>query len=237
MSKTKKSYWRRAVRLIVFMLMIYLVLAYLLVPACWKRHHSRHPALDDLPRITRTASQIPGDPLNLALIGTEADVLEAMLVSGWHPADPLTLRSSLRIARTTVLRQAYDTAPVSHLYLWGRAEDLAFQQPVGGDPRKRHHVRFWRSGQVDVQDRPLWAGAATYDERVGFSRTTGQITHFISEDVDAERDYLLSELQRAGALTDTLILEGYHQKRTGKNGGGNPWRTDGDVKVGVLIGR
>jgi hypothetical protein len=36
--------------------------------------------------------------------------------------------------------------------------------------------------------RPIWVGSAVFDERVGLSRTTGQITHVTAPDVDAERD-------------------------------------------------
>ena len=66
-----------------------------------------------------------------------------MLAAKWYPADRLTWRSCLRIADASVLRRAYADAPVSNLYLFGE-EDLAFEQPVGRDPRQRHHVRFWR---------------------------------------------------------------------------------------------
>lgn len=235
MGDTKQSRWKRAAWLIALVLVLWATSAYLVMPALWRRSTSRHPALDELPKITHTANGIPGDPLNLALIGTEAGLHNSLLDAGWRAADPLTWRTSLKIARTTVLRQSYDDAPVSHLYLWGRQEDSAFEKPVGHDPRKRHHVRFWRSERVDAEGRPLWAGAATYDERVGLSHTTGQITHHIAPDVDAERDQLMGDLQKAGGLADVLILEGYHETRTGKNGGGDPWRTNGDVKVGVLV--
>ena len=42
-----------------------------------------------------------------------------MLAAGWLPADPITLRSSLRIAAGTVLRRSYDTAPMSNLFVSG----------------------------------------------------------------------------------------------------------------------
>jgi hypothetical protein len=235
MGDIKQSRWKWAAWLVAIVLVLWVAAAYLLMPALWRRYANRHPALEDLPTITHTANGIPGDPLNLALVGTEADLHNSLLDAGWRPADPLTWRTSLKIARTTVLRQSYDDAPVSHLYVWGRQEDCAFEKPVGHDPRKRHHVRFWRSERVDAEGRPLWAGAATYDERVGLSHTTGQITHHIAPDVDAERDQLMGDLQKAGGLADLFILEGYHETRTGKNGGGDPWRTDGDVKVGVLV--
>ena len=132
--------------------------------------------MEDAPRITHTANGIAGDPLNVGLVGTEEELQVAMLAAKWFPADPITLRSSLRIAAGTVLRRSDDEAPVSNLFLFGRKQDLAFEQPVGDDPRRRHHVRFWRAEKVDEQGRPLWIGAATFDTRVGLSRTTGQIT-------------------------------------------------------------
>jgi hypothetical protein len=89
----------------------------------------------------------------------------------------LTLDSCLEIAEASVLKRPYDDAPVSNLYLFGRKQDLAFEQAVGGDPRHRHHVRFWRTDDVDTDGRPVWVGSAVYDERVGLSRTTGQVTH------------------------------------------------------------
>jgi hypothetical protein len=58
-------------------------------------------------------------------------------------------------------------------------------------------VRFWQSEKLDEQGRPLWAGLATYDERVGRSHTTGQIMHHISGNVDVERDHLPGALNAA----------------------------------------
>ena len=33
---------------------------------------------------------------------------------------------------------------MSPLFLFGRQQDVAYQQEVAGNPAKRHHVRFWR---------------------------------------------------------------------------------------------
>ena len=58
-----------------------------------------------------------GDPVNVALVGAEADVIHAMLKAGWFPADPITFDSSVRIAVDSVFRRPDDEAPVSNLYL------------------------------------------------------------------------------------------------------------------------
>jgi len=191
--------------------------------------------LDEMPGISYTGDDHPGDPINLALIGSEAQVHTIMLAAEWYPADPVTLKSSLEIAAGTVLRRPYDDAPVSPLYLWGHKQDLAFEKPVGDDPRRRHHVRFWKSPQLDDQGRPLWAGSVTYDERVGLSHTTGQITHHIGPDVDAERDLLFADLKKTGDLGEVQVIPDFHKVRSGINGGGDPWHTDGSLDLGVIV--
>src|SRR5262249_8290395 len=96
---------------------------------------------------------------------------------GQSVADPLTLRSCVGMAETAVLKRPYEDAPVSNLYFEGRKEDFAFEQPAGESPRHQHHVRFWRVDRVDADGRPGWVGSAVYDERVGLSHTTGEVTH------------------------------------------------------------
>ena len=204
----------------------------MILPRLWKHHELRHAVFEDSPRVTHTASDIPGDPLNIALVGTEEEVIRAMTAARWDPADPLTFRSSVRIVVDTVLRKPDDKAPVSNLYLFGRKEDLAFEKPVGGSPKERHHVRFWHLDKT-YDDRPAWIGSAAYDIGVELSRTTGQVTHHISANVDAERDLLVADLTKATSA-QIRWLDGFHQELQGRNGGGDPWHTDGRLAIVVL---
>ncbi len=213
---------------------LYVVLAYLLLPVLWKGYLARHPALRNLPFITSTSDGHPGDPLNIGLAGDREELERIMRAAGWLPADPLGVQSDLKIAEATVLDRPYPQAPVSDLFLWGRKEDLAFEQPVGDNPRQRHHVRFWKSEQRDEQGQPLWAGSVTYDKSVGLSHTTGQITHHIDGDLDAERDRLLHQLEQTGQLLEVQYLNDFQQHRTGFNGGGDPWHTDGRLALGRI---
>jgi hypothetical protein len=225
---------RRIIKIVALVILVYLIGAYFIAPALWRFYFYRHPSLDSVPRITEAGDHHPGDPLNVALIGTETEVKKLMVAAKWYPADPLTLKSCLEIAEASVLRRPYEEAPVSSLYLGGRKQDLAFEQPVGNNPRERHHVRFWLTEMVDPDGRPVWVGAAIFDQRVGLNRTTGQITHFIAADIDAERNYLFRDLEQTSRLSETFVVDGFHKVLEGRNGGGHPWHTDGKLHAGVI---
>ena len=193
-----------------------------------------HPALASAPRRTKTRRGHPGDPINVAFVGSDRELHHALARGGWYAADPITLDSSMRIAADVVLRKPYPHAPVSDLFVWERKQDLAFEKPVGNSPKQRHHVRFWRSEAIDEDGEPLWIGAATYDERVEISRTTGGITHRIGAAVDRERNKLLVDTHDAGTLHGYYWVDGFHRELRGTNGGGDPFHTDGRLAVGVL---
>jgi len=230
MTSLRRPTWHR----IALAMGLYLVLAYLLLPAYWKRYYHRHPALADTPRITRTGSDLPSDPLNVALVGSRADVEAAMRAAGWSPAAALGVRADLGIAKSVILDRPDPTAPVSTLFLFGRKEDLAFEQEVGDSARHRNHVRFWQAPQSDESGQPLWLGAATYDAGVGVSHDTGQITHHIGPDIDAERNSLMNDLVKAGWVAERSQVAGIGPTQDGRNGGGDRYFTDGMMDVAVL---
>lgn len=209
---------------------LWLVVSYLILPDWWKSRESRHPALLAPQRLTVNASGIPGDPVNLMVVGSKAELISAMVGGGWNPADPVTLKSSIGIVESAVFHRPYPDAPVSDLLLFGRREDLAFEKQAGKDARTRHHVRFWEAPQKDASDRPAWWGAVTFDRGVGFSHTTGQVTHHIAPEIDAERDGLSEDLSRVGMVARSY-LEGGYQEKEGRNAGGDAWKSDGGLRV------
>jgi hypothetical protein len=189
--------------------------------------------LEDAPRITRTTMGLQGDPINVGLVGTKSEIVAAMLAAKWLPADPLTFASSLKLLESVVLRCPDETAPVSHLYLWKRKEDLAFEQQFGKDASRRHHVRFWQSTKL-VDGRPLWLGAASFDAKIGLSHKTGVPTHHIDANIDAERDTLIRDLTWAGWVRSVATVEGFHRQRDARNGAGDPYHTDGRFLLGIV---
>jgi len=229
-----RSRLERALMYALAVVIAYTLLAYLALPALWT-HYEHQKGLANLPMVTRTAQGIPGDPINAGLVGDNKDVLCSMQAAGWFPADPVTLRSSIEIAGSVLLDRPYRDAPVSPLYYLGRREDLAFEKPVGDSADHRHHVRFWKVLDQGQEQRPVWLGAVTYDRSVGVSHYTGAITHHIGADIDAERKLLAADLEAAGMVTAKYQVTGIGPTMTGRNGGGDPYYTDGEVWILRLV--
>ena len=233
-SKAHHDRLERILLALMLVVAIYGALAYFVLPAIWS-HHEHQKGLANMPMVTRTAQGIPGDPINVGLIGDERDVLCAMNEAGWFPADPVTFRSSIEIAGSVLLDRAYKDAPVSNLYYLGRREDLAFEKPAGKSADRRHHVRFWKVLDQGQEQRPVWLGDATFDRGVGVSRYTGAITHHIDADVDLERKELATDLESAGMVDAKYQVTGIGPTVDGRNGGGDLYYTDGEVWVLRLV--
>jgi hypothetical protein len=203
-----------------------------------------------VPRYTITGDGLPGDPINLVLIGTVRQLRSAFAISGWSEADRLGLASSWRMIRAFVLNSPYPTAPFSTLYLFGRGQDIGFQKAIDNSPRKRHHIRFWALNPVRAEatvgttsfwqntDRPpddasaLWIGAGTKDTGLSLTQLTFQITHATDADTNSERDFIVAELK------DNRVIGDVASYRAGQNLSieqVNHYVTDGKVMVASLV--
>ncbi len=212
---------------------VWLILAYALLPRVHKILSSLYIPDYFIGR-TRTGDGVLGDPVNLAVVGPREELRQAMLTSGWVEADPITPASAWRTLTSTVMGRSYPAAPVSSLYVFGNKQDLAFQREIDGNPRKRHHVRFWKCprgwrlpGGLAVD----WVGAGTYDRSVGLSLFTFQITHKIADRTDEERDFIIETLRSANAVESIHIILNYSSGYHHRNGGGDAIRTDGHLPI------
>jgi len=202
-----------------------------------------------MPRFTITGDGLPGDPVNLVLIGTRQQLQAAFACAGWSEADRLGLASSWRMVRAFVWNSPYPTAPFSTLYLFGRGQDIGFQKAIDNSPRKRHHIRFWATSLTRAEatvgtadfwlntDRPahhervLWVGAGTKDTGLSLTKLTFQITHATDSDTNAERDYIIAELTKCGVIVDANSYRSGQRLPTQRV---NHYITDGEVTVANL---
>jgi len=202
-----------------------------------------------VPSYTITGDGLPGDPVNLVLIGTLHQLQSAFARAGWSEADALSLASSWRMVRAFVLNEPYPKAPFSTLYLFGRGQDVGFQQPIGDSPRKRHHIRFWAlsldhaektldtpSFWLDTRRPPddeqvLWVGAGTKDTGFSLTRLSFQITHATDADTNEERDFIIAALEQCGVIANARSYQPSQRLSIGQV---NRYVTDGLVAVAEL---
>jgi hypothetical protein len=203
-----------------------------------------------VPSFTITGDGLPGDPVNIALIGTLRDLRSAFAILGWSEADRLGLASSWRMIRAFVLNAPYPTAPFSTLYLFGRRQDIGFQQAIDNSPRKRHHIRFWALSLDHAEktigsigfwlntDRPaedervVWVGAGTKDTGISLTKLTFQITHATDSDTNLERDFIIAELSKHRVINATRQYRSGELLPTERV---NHYITDGEITFANLV--
>jgi LssY C-terminus len=235
-TRRRKILWRFA-KSAVAIAAAFAALAYFVMPLFWV-HYEHEPALAGQSMRTRTAQGIPGDPLNVGLVGDKEEVIAAFTLIGWRVADALSLGSDLKIAESVVLNRPYDGAPVSRLFYEEREQDLSFEKEAGASADQRHHVRLWKvldkSAGGSAGGREVWLGAVSFDKGIGLSHYTGQITHHIDANLDAERDRLVKALSDADIVEALYQVTGSGPAIAGRNGGGDKYFTDGELSVAVL---
>ncbi len=211
---------------------VYFVAAYLVIPQFWRVGETLWGAPPN-PMVTRTPADIPGDPINVGLVGNQAEVIRGFAAAGWDTADAITLATSAEIGLAVLFDKPFPDAPVSTLLFEGRPQTLAFEKPVGQSPARRNHVRLWRMAE-QKDGREYWLGAASLDIGAGLSHDTGQVTHHIGPDVDGERDLLVADLMKAELVERVYDIAGAGATQEGRNGGGDRYFTDGKARIVVL---
>lgn len=218
---------------IAYLLVFWVIVSYLALP----RLHRILTTLyvpDYFIGRARTSDGLLGDPVNLALLGSQEQIHAAMRAAGWIEADPLDVRSSIRIVLASLTRRSYAQGPVSPLLLFGSPQAFAYQQEVQGNPAQRHHVRFWAcpAGWLLPGGHHVdWLAAGTYDRKVGLSLFTLQVTHKIDRDIDIERDYIVASMRAGEPAISVSVIEDFSTGYHSRNGGGDVVDTDGDLPI------
>jgi hypothetical protein len=184
--------------------------------------------LADAPTRVESKMKKPGDPLNLVVVGNSDLILTAFKQAGWSEAKRLGARSAAGTVRAMASDEGYGQAPVSQLYLFGRAEDLAFEKMLNTFLR-RHHLRLWRTGTTTADGREIWIGASTHD--IGLDVHLGVISHAIDAELDVERSKVGADLMAGGMVAAEQLVTRPNPLSEGKTATGGTWKTDGRMLV------
>lgn len=226
----------------------YVLGAYVLIPALLRVIRIVLPARH-LPVYSVTPDGFASDPVNIGIIGSKQDLIDAMQAAGWYEADDHSPHNVIREVISTIMNRHYPSAPMSNLYLFGRKQDIGFEIPIEGIRGHRHHVRFWAttynkdtplsSKTIQWHNRKfstrgkdlLWLGAASRDIGFAFIRHNAQLTHMIHKDTNAERKLIVKGLTDAGKLMSTESISLGKPYRLVNRAWRGALHTDGNVTI------
>lgn len=178
----------------------------------------------------------PGDLVNFVLVGTQAQVTNALKTAGWIAADKTDKEAVVSALLATLEKNVYVAVPMSILYLFGRPQDFGYERAEAVMvATQRNHFRIWQTPFAGPQNQVLWAGAGTHD--VGIERdqrSPDAVTHKIDQDVDNERDFVGATLEQAGQVEAMSYMTRAHPIKSAKTATGGNIQSDGRVLVIVL---
>jgi hypothetical protein len=190
--------------------------------------------LSQIPRRNSDPNGKPGDMVNVLIVGTQDQMVQAFTAAGWVQVDKSVEGAMLNAVIGTIQKKDYLTMPMSTLFLFNRAQDYGFAH---GEPVKvamaRHHLRVWKS-PYEVGGRPLWCVAATHD--IGFERDQRNdgLTHKIDPAVDGEREYVNGTLSATGLVIQRDHVTPADPLTTARTATGGEFHSDGRILVLVL---
>jgi hypothetical protein len=191
--------------------------------------------LEKIPRRVTDQQGNSGDMVNVLIIGTEDQVVQAFTTAGWVKVDASVESAVVSGLLNTLEKKDYLTLPMSKLYLFQRPQDYGFAHAEAVKvAMSRHHLRAWKS-PYQVDGRPLWTIAATHD--IGFERDqrNNKITHKIDPAIDDEREYVNTTLSGTGLVTQRTHVTPANPLTEAKTATGGSFNSDGRILVLVLV--
>ncbi|MBN3761522.1 LssY C-terminal domain-containing protein [Burkholderia sp. Ac-20365] len=194
-------------------------------------------ALEALPCcVTNKDGSKNGDPVNLVIVGGLDDAFPALVRRGWSPTEQKWSGAIWRMVTSALSGERYVNAPVSDLYLFGRAQDLALQK-ARDTIHQRNHLRLWLT-TMRYHGKTVWVGQISRDigVRLTFHSPT-LTTHKIDPDVDEARTALTEDMAYSQSLVKLGLVKGVGvapQSAPRENLTTDPYYTDGYRQVLVF---
>ncbi len=183
-----------------------------------------------LPRYTETLTGQDQEPLSFVIVASDDRTLvDAFQRAGWTLAARETLGSLVRAGRAALADKPDPAAPMTPSFWNSRPHDFGFEKPLAhATVRERHHARFWKTGLAISDGSLLYVGTASLDIGLKWG-----IAHRIQANIDAEREYLFSDLSGSGVIRSFRKTD-FVEPLYGHNFIGDPFFTDGKVYLVVF---
>ena len=180
---------------------------------------------DNLPRRTETLFGNLQEPLSFVIVAkNDNQFISDFKAAGWYFADPITAATTLKIAKSVILNTEYDTGMMSPDFWNDAVNDFGVEKETSAETiRERNHARFWKTDIKTSDGEHVYVGTASRDIGIQWG-----VIHRIGPDIDAERETLFDDLEKAGVIAgwSKVNLVG---PLTGENFADDKFFTDGQA--------
>ena len=177
------------------------------------------------PRVFNAEGQ-QGDMLNLVFVAQQKDLEAAFQRAGWVKTDAWKPSFVWHLLR---YRTNDASIPMARFNLFGRVQDYSLALP---DPAaivsRRHHIRIWKT-QCAIDGTPIWVGAASHDVAIEIAKRGRLINHRIDPAVDAERDFVGSDLTGTSLVARQEYLHSADPVLHAETVSGEAYHSDGRI--------
>jgi len=174
-----------------------------------------------LPRTTQTLAGAERQPLNLLILGSRKCLQQGLERAGWSQSDAISASATLRLLKSVILREEYASAPFAPAFYNSAPHAYGYARTVNERELRPHlHLRAWET-DYDTYVGRLFTATVSYD-----TRTRWGISHSIDPSIDTQRNNLLRDLLRAGAVSSYQLLP-FTPRIPDEIEAGTAYRTDG----------
>jgi hypothetical protein len=167
-----------------------------------------------------------GDMLNLVFVGLKEELQQAFARAGWIQTDKWNPILAWHLMRSGT----HDAQlPMARFYLFGRVQDYSYALPdPGAVVTRRHHLRIWKTSYT-MLGMPIWVAAATHDVAIEIAKRGRLINHRIDPAVDAERDFIGSDLTNSSSVSQQEYLRPANPVFQAQTASGEAYHSDSRI--------
>jgi len=174
-------------------------------------------------KFTETLLGNKQEPLSFIITAKNDKQLVDLFTSAqWSLADDVNLKSVYKISKTALLKDSYPQAPMTPDFWNSEVHNFGFEKSTdSNNVRTRHHARFWKTNYIMKNGDNIYVGSASFDSGIKWG-----VTHTISLDIDTEREFLFTDLQKTNQITN-IEKQQLVDPQIGSNFSGDTFFTDG----------
>jgi len=178
---------------------------------------------------TTTPQGRDADVVNLAFVGSAAQIEEAFQTAGWDRSEAMSRRAALREIHAFLMLKNDADSPMTRQFLQGQPSDSNWEKGLD-TIAKRDHLRIWTTPET-WKGQPIWLSSSTRDVSAHLSFRKARFVHYVEPNIDRERRRIVRDLTLAGCVDTVEDVARPTMSHFVVNATGGEMSTDGAIAV------